>query len=210
MRDFVVSANLNLLGHAASREHADFGNRLTQALSRWPRIAVFEPFGAADALSKPLISLLAAFPSYARLTSKTLGRDNAPPGLRAAPNIRRALAAAVGVAGTIAAGGEGQSFDLLRPFIARAQVHLDRIDVDLSANRIADALLAGDRPPMLRLTTSRNTIWRHFFVRPPRTAATASSGSRSRPNSSGSAWRRSSSSTAPTMEPRLMLHSSVS
>ena len=44
----------------------------------------------------------------------------------------------------IAAGGEQQSFDILRPLIARVQVHSDRIDVDLRADLVAQALLPGD------------------------------------------------------------------
>jgi site-specific DNA recombinase len=64
---------------------------------------------------------------------------------RNAPSVRRAVGAAAKIVQTITAGGEEQSLDLLRPLIARTRVHLDRIDVDLLADQVADAFLAGDR-----------------------------------------------------------------
>ena len=67
-----------------------------------------------------------------------------PPRRRDAPSLKRALSAARDIVRTIAAGGENQSFAILRPLIARAQVHSDRIDVDLRADLIAQTLLPGD------------------------------------------------------------------
>jgi hypothetical protein len=69
--------------------------------------------------------------------------DALPPRRQDAPSVRRAVRAATDIVRAIAAGGEERSFDLLRPFIARAQVHLDRIEVDLLADRVVDVLLAG-------------------------------------------------------------------
>ncbi len=63
------------------------------------------------------------------------------PSRSGAPNVKRALAAAAGVVQVMATEGEQRTFGLLSPFIVRAQVHLDRIDVDLGADRLADALL---------------------------------------------------------------------
>ena len=69
--------------------------------------------------------------------------DALPRRRRDAPSVKRALGAAAEIVRTMAAGGEEKSFDFLRPFIARARVHLDRIEVDLLADRVVDALLAG-------------------------------------------------------------------
>jgi site-specific DNA recombinase len=44
---------------------------------------------------------------------------------------------------TIAAEGVGKPYDLLRPLLVRAQVHADRIDIELSADRVTDVLVAG-------------------------------------------------------------------
>ena len=60
-----------------------------------------------------------------------------------ATSAKRALAAAADMVRAIITEGEERTFGLLRPFIVRAQVHLDRIDVDLGADRLADALLGG-------------------------------------------------------------------
>jgi DNA invertase Pin-like site-specific DNA recombinase len=61
-----------------------------------------------------------------------------------APAVRRALAAAADIVQAITTGGEERTLALLRPFIARAQVHLDRIDIDLGADQLAEALLGGE------------------------------------------------------------------
>src|SRR6185312_9227553 len=66
-----------------------------------------------------------------------------PPQRRDAPSVKRALAAAGDIVRAIAAGGEDQSFAILRPLIARVQVHSDRIDVDLWAAMVAQVLLTG-------------------------------------------------------------------
>jgi DNA invertase Pin-like site-specific DNA recombinase len=62
---------------------------------------------------------------------------------RSAPNVRRALAAAAENIRVIAAEDEGKTFRLLRPLVIRAQVHPDRIDIELAADRVTDALLGG-------------------------------------------------------------------
>ena len=64
-----------------------------------------------------------------------------PPQLRDAPRVKHALAAAADIVRAIEAGGERQSFAILRPLIAQVQVHSDRIDVDLRAAMVAQALL---------------------------------------------------------------------
>ena len=69
-----------------------------------------------------------------------------PPRRRDAPSGRRALGAARDIAQAIVAGGEAACFDILRPLIARAQVHFDRIDVDLRADLVAQTLLPGSDP----------------------------------------------------------------
>ncbi len=69
-----------------------------------------------------------------------------PPRRRDAPSVKRALAAAADIVQAIAAAGDNQGCDLLRPLIARAQVHFDRIDVDLRADLVAQALLPGRNP----------------------------------------------------------------
>ncbi len=43
-------------------------------------------------------------------------------------------------------GTEGSAFEVIRPLVARAQVHPDRIDIELSADRVADALLGREGP----------------------------------------------------------------
>jgi hypothetical protein len=66
-----------------------------------------------------------------------------PPRRRNAPSVKRALGAAVGVVRTIDAGGDATRLDVLRPLIARAQVHSDRIDIELRADAVAQTLLPG-------------------------------------------------------------------
>jgi site-specific DNA recombinase len=66
-----------------------------------------------------------------------------PPRRGGAPSAKRALGVAADIVRAIVTEGAEHSFGLLRPFIVRAQVHLDRIDVDLGADRLADALLGG-------------------------------------------------------------------
>jgi DNA invertase Pin-like site-specific DNA recombinase len=67
--------------------------------------------------------------------------DALPQRRRSAPNIKRALCAAAEFVRAIAAEDAGKTFERLRSLIARAQVHPDRIDVELAADRIADLLL---------------------------------------------------------------------
>ncbi len=69
-----------------------------------------------------------------------------PPRHRDAPQLRRALGAAAEIVRAIAAGGEEQSFNMLRPLIARAQAHSNRIDVELRADLVAQTLLPGSDP----------------------------------------------------------------
>ncbi len=69
------------------------------------------------------------------------------------PDVKRALVTAADIARIILTHGEGKSFDLLRPLVVRAQVHHDRIDVDIAADRVVDALLGdggsvGARPSL--------------------------------------------------------------
>jgi site-specific DNA recombinase len=66
-----------------------------------------------------------------------------PPQRRNAPSVKHALAAAADIVRAIAAGGEDQSFAILRRLIAQVQVHSDRIDIDLRAAMVAQALLTG-------------------------------------------------------------------
>jgi site-specific DNA recombinase len=66
-----------------------------------------------------------------------------PPRRRDAPSVKRALAAAADVVRAIEAGGEDRSSAILRSLIARVQVHSDRIDVDLWAELVGQALLTG-------------------------------------------------------------------
>jgi site-specific DNA recombinase len=63
------------------------------------------------------------------------------PGVRSAPNIKRAIAAASDIVRAIETEGEMRTFDLLRPLIVRAQVYLDRVEVDLGAAQVAAAFL---------------------------------------------------------------------
>ena len=67
--------------------------------------------------------------------------DALPQRRRSAPNIKRGLGAAAEFVRAIAAEDASQTFERLRPLIARAQVHPDRIDVELAADRVADLLL---------------------------------------------------------------------
>ena len=60
---------------------------------------------------------------------------------RSAPNLKRAFAAASDIVRAIEAEGEMRTFGLLRPLIVHAQVYLDRVEVDLGADQVADALL---------------------------------------------------------------------
>ena len=66
-----------------------------------------------------------------------------PPRCGGAPGTKRALAIAADIVRAIVTEGAERTFGLLRPFIVRAQVHFDRINVDLGADRLADALLGG-------------------------------------------------------------------
>src|SRR5579863_6250167 len=66
-----------------------------------------------------------------------------PPQRRDAPSVKRALAAAGDIVRAIAAGGEEQSFAILRPLIAQVEVHSDRIDLDLRAAMVAQTLSTG-------------------------------------------------------------------
>ena len=69
--------------------------------------------------------------------------ESLPPQWRSAPVVKRALAAAADIVKAIVTEGDGKALGLLRPLVARAEVHLDRIDVDLRADRVADAILGG-------------------------------------------------------------------
>jgi site-specific DNA recombinase len=66
-----------------------------------------------------------------------------PPRRHNAPSLKRALGAAAEFIRVIAAEDTGKTFELLRPLIARAQVHPDRIDIELAADRVTDVLLGG-------------------------------------------------------------------
>ena len=68
-----------------------------------------------------------------------------PSQLRDAPSLKLAFAAAADMSRTIAAGDEEESSAILRPLIARAQVHSDRIDVDLRADLVERALRTAGR-----------------------------------------------------------------
>jgi site-specific DNA recombinase len=68
------------------------------------------------------------------------------PRRRSAPNVKRALRAAAEMVGTIMTQDAGKAYDLLRPLIVRGQVHADRIDIELSADRVTDVLLASGPP----------------------------------------------------------------
>jgi site-specific DNA recombinase len=72
--------------------------------------------------------------------------DALPMRRRSAPNVKRALRAAAEMVGTIMTQDAGKTYDLIRPLIVRVQVHADRIDVELSADRVTDVLLAGGSP----------------------------------------------------------------
>jgi len=64
-----------------------------------------------------------------------------PQGRRSAPNLKRALGAAAEIGQRLASEDAGAIFNLLRQLVARAQVHSDRIDIDIAAERLADAML---------------------------------------------------------------------
>ncbi len=72
--------------------------------------------------------------------------DALPTRRRNAPNVKRALRAAAEMVGTIMTQDAGKTYDLIRPLIVRAQVHADRIDIELAADRVTDALLASGPP----------------------------------------------------------------
>lgn len=69
--------------------------------------------------------------------------DSLPPRGRSAPNVKRALGAAAEIVRVIVAEDDGETFRLLRPLVIRAQIHPDRIDIELAADRVSDALLGG-------------------------------------------------------------------
>jgi DNA invertase Pin-like site-specific DNA recombinase len=69
--------------------------------------------------------------------------DALPCRRRDASSVRRAVRAATDVVTATMAADEQQSFALLRPLIARAQVHLDRIELDLLEDEVAVVLLVG-------------------------------------------------------------------
>ena len=69
--------------------------------------------------------------------------DSLPQRRRSAPNVKRALGAAAEFVRVITAEDGGKTFELLRPLIARAQVHPERIDIELAADRVTDVLLGG-------------------------------------------------------------------
>ena len=62
---------------------------------------------------------------------------------RDAPSRKRAFRAAQDIVRAIDAGGHVNTLHFLRPLIARAQVHLDRIDIDLLADWVVEVLLPG-------------------------------------------------------------------
>jgi site-specific DNA recombinase len=64
-----------------------------------------------------------------------------PHGRRSVPNLKRALHTAAQIGQRPASEGAGAIFTLFRLLVARAQVHSDRIDIDLAAGRLADVLL---------------------------------------------------------------------
>ena len=64
-----------------------------------------------------------------------------PPRCADAPRRKKAMTAARDIARTIGLEQSERTVSLLRSIIVRAQVHLDRIDVDLGVDRLADALL---------------------------------------------------------------------
>ena len=92
----------------------------------------------AAELERLIIGRLKAFFADADAVAAAL-----PSGRGGAPNVKRALAVAVDIVQAIAMEGEDRTFGLLRPFIVQAQVHIDRIDLDLGADQLADALLGG-------------------------------------------------------------------
>jgi site-specific DNA recombinase len=68
--------------------------------------------------------------------------DCLPRRRRSAPNVKRALSAAAEIVRVVAEDA-GKTFELLRPLIVAARVHPDRIDIELAADRVTDALLDG-------------------------------------------------------------------
>ncbi len=69
--------------------------------------------------------------------------ESLPPRHRSAPNVKRALGVAAEFVRVIAAGDANTTFELLRPLIARVQVHPDRIDIELATDRVTEALFDG-------------------------------------------------------------------
>jgi site-specific DNA recombinase len=66
--------------------------------------------------------------------------DCLPRRRRSAPNVKRALSAAAEIVRAVAEEA-GKTFELLRPLIVAARVHPDRIDIELAADRVMEALL---------------------------------------------------------------------
>jgi site-specific DNA recombinase len=100
----------------------------------------------AAELERMVIARLKIFFADADAIATALPADR-----RSAPVVKRALAAAAGIVRAIVTEGEERTLGLLRPLIVRAQVHFDRVDVDLGADRLADALLGGDGSVAARL-----------------------------------------------------------
>jgi site-specific DNA recombinase len=92
----------------------------------------------ATELERLIVERLGAFLADAAAVTAALR-----PRRDGAPSAKRALVAAADIVRAIATEGQERSFGLLRPLIVRAQVHLDRIEVDLGADRLVDALLGG-------------------------------------------------------------------
>lgn len=67
-----------------------------------------------------------------------------PPDRRDAPSRKRALQRAREIVRTIDEGWEANARDLLGSLIARAQVHADRIEIELHARQVVEELLPGD------------------------------------------------------------------
>ena len=83
--------------------------------------------------------------------------DCLPRRRRSAPNVKRALSAAAEIVRVIAAQDASKTFNLLRPLIVAARVHPDRIDIELAADRVTDAMLDGGGSIGDRLDTRRDT-----------------------------------------------------
>jgi site-specific DNA recombinase len=82
--------------------------------------------------------------------------DSLPRRCRSAPNVERALGAASEIVRVVAAQDADKTFNLLRPLIIAARVHPDRIDIELAADRVTDALLDGGGSIGDRLDTRRD------------------------------------------------------